>query len=670
MTSELLPTNSTPWERAVADAMAIPELVHDSIGAMRRVKYVSPRPAMLPFLVYEYGLGELTPYVPNLYDLIDQGVRWQRIRGTVSAVAIGLAWIGYSAEIEPAWTGRRWWNSFQLRFPDLPVADNPDLERIEGITGLSVPKRSQLRRGVHQYDVGPLEADHSMLDGSMLDHESGIAVTPAGTIWSFGRTHEFSHVLAEDEGRAIGNWMLQPGDISAEWNFLAGTAAVDGEPVDLATVLTVDRASAALAANAAGEWLEFAADETRLTDLGLTIEPAGTNYIRNNTFQGQVGTGLPTFWQVANNVGLTTEVLGTGVKNGLPYIRVRIYGTPSARQYLLAFDTPTGIPAETGQTWTLSIFAEVVDATHPPPDGYALRFREHAGATQLANVNSTIFPGAWGRHSFTRTLVPEGIVSVRTGLCLVCTIGVDVDVTIDIAAPQMELAEAAASPILTNLAVGTRAAETASLLLPAGRHDVSLTFDDDTVVEVGADEGGTFALPADLYRSVVKSAAAMVAGGGLVWAELDVLWVDLNVPWADDPAGQRRSVLAGWFTGKPIYIRLANEAGVIGYRRCRAVHPVAAHIDGAYVVDAEPYQPKAGAGELYLEALTQFDDADASLCTSLAILVNGDLAEGVAPGRLWLAPDEVTGGEVIAAKDVSIPLRRTVREQIKILMRF
>lgn len=356
----------------MADAMAISDVVGSGIGAMRRVKYISPRPSMLPFLVWEYGLGELTPYVPNLYDLIDQGVRWQRLRGTVSSVAIGLAWIGYSAGIEEAWTGRRWWNSFQLRFPTLPAVDSPDLERIEGITGLSVPKRSMLRRGVHQYDVGPLEADHARLDGAMLDRESGIAVTQAGTIWSFGRGRETEHLLTEAEGLAIGNWL---------------------DPVD-----------------------------------------------------------------------------------------------------------------------------------------------------------------------------EEGV---------------------------------------------------------------------------------------------------------LLWVDMDTSWAGAHFLWADDPVTQRRAILAGWFADKALYLRLSDADGaVIGYRRCRAVHPVKVQFEGAYTIGADQYEPKAGGGSLYVEALTQFDDFDAVTCTGIALMVGLSLVEGIDPGRLRLAPDELTGGVGIAVQSVSIPLRRTVREQVKILMRF
>ncbi|GGF38221.1 hypothetical protein GCM10011321_31460 [Youhaiella tibetensis] len=371
MTSALLPTNATPWERVLADAMLIPPVVSSAITAMRRVKYVSPRPSMLPYLVWEYGLGELTPYVPNLYNLIDQGVRWQRLRGTVSAVAVGLAWVGYSATLEEAWTGRRFWNSFQLRFPSLPVRDLPDLEQIEGVTGLSVPKRSILRRGVFQYNVGAVEAESTRLDTSLLDHESGVAVTQAGTIWSFGRTHSFDHTLSEAEGQTIGNWL---------------------EPVE---------------------------------------------------------------------------------------------------------------------------------------------------------------------------------------------------------------------------------------------------------------------------------------GGPLLWMSIETPWEEAEFAWDEDAASQRQSVMAGWFVGQAIHLRLADaEGATIGYRRCRAVRAVRLEFDGAYAFGADTYNPLPGGGLLYLEAMTQFGDASEITCGRISVLVGAARAAGVTPGRLWLEPDELVGGNEIAEQVVDIPLRATVREQFKILMRF
>lgn len=371
MSKALLPTSSTIWEGCLADAMPVSGAVQSAITAMRGVKLVSPRVEMLPFLIWEYGLGELTPYVPNLYSLIQEGIAWQRVRGTASSIAIGLAWIGYSATLEEAWTGRRFWNSFQLRFPSLPAQDDPDLERIEGITKLSVPKRSVLRRGVYVYDVGPTEADHTRLDNSMLDFESGIAVTEAGSLWSFGRAVEFTHLFTEADGTLLGNWL-----------------------------------------------------------------------------------------------------------------------------------------------------APVVD-------------------------------------------------------------------------------------------------------------------------------------------------------GALAWSEIDTPWVDANFAWSEDPVIARAILLATWFSGKVSYVRLRDGAGnVIGYRRSRAMRPVSLSPAGVYQIGSDRFDPNDSGSRVYIDAMTQFDDVDGVDCTELALVFNATLAPGVRSGKLWLGPDELVGGDVIAAQAVSIPLRRTVREQFKFMLRF
>lgn len=368
MTQALLPSNSTPWEKAVANALAPEQVVVDAIGAIRGTKLTSPPPSFLPFLIWEYGLSELTPYVPNLYDLIEEGIEWQRVRGTHDAVQRGLGWLGYTAAIEEAPTFRRFWNAFQLRFNSLPENDAPDLERIEGVTTLSVPLRSNLRRGVHQYDVTAAELDHSRLDHCMLDFSSGIVATPKGTIWSFGRTHEIDHTLTEAEGLALGNWLADTG------------AGVGWDPVT---------------------------------------------------------------------------------------------------------------------------------------------------------------------------------------------------------------------------------------------------------------------------------------------------WADADFAWTDDPNYQRAVALAGWFEGKRLYIALKDtDDAVIGYRRARAVRPVSVNFEGVYAFGGSDYAPAENGTAVYIEALTQFDDADGVTAESISLIVEPDLAADVKPGKLWLEPSELSGGTEFAAHPTTIPLRKTVREQIKIMLRF
>lgn len=340
--------------------------------AIRHAKF-NPPLSFLPFLVYEYGLGELTPYIPNLYSLVvdREGVNWQRVRGTPAAVYKGLGWIGYTATLEDAWYGRAYWNSTQLRFPSLPAKDSPDLERIEGIVRLSLPKRSQLRRGVHQYDVGPAIGNASRLNGSLLERESGTRLRTDGPLWSFGRTTEIDYTLTEAEGTAIGNWLAIP-------------------------------------------------DE-----------------------------------------------------------------------------------------------------------------------------------------------------------------------------------------------------------------------------------------------------------GGIAWIDMDYPWVTADFAWADDPDTQRRKLMASWFAPRTFYVRLKDAQGeIIGYRRCRASRPVTQGVSGVYRFGNAYYRPTTNGQQVYIEAMTQFGDAYDVEASTVALMSGVSLAAGVKPGKLWLEPTEVTAGTAFAETAISLPLRTTVRERFKFLVRF
>ncbi|ATO57129.1 phage tail protein [Bartonella sp. 1-1C] len=214
MGGSLLPTQATEFEKRLADACNFHQDVESSVLGISRAKLITRPSRFLPWLIEEYGLGELTPYVPNLYDLIDQGLEWQRLRGSVLAIEMGLRWLELSARFKPAWTGHTWWNSFQLEFNQLP--EQSSLEAIEAIVELSKSLRSDFRRGVYGYDVQALQTNMSRLDNNMLEQESGIPLTTEGTLFSFGRTTEIHHKLTKEEGTLIGNW-IDDSDEELSW---------------------------------------------------------------------------------------------------------------------------------------------------------------------------------------------------------------------------------------------------------------------------------------------------------------------------------------------------------------------------------------------------------------------------------------------------------------------
>ncbi|AGF76215.1 phage protein [Bartonella vinsonii] len=199
MVAFLLPSNATEFEKRLAEACDFHQDVNGSVLGISRSKLITRPPRFLPWLIEEYGLGELTPYVPNLYDLIDQG----------------LEWLQMTARFQPAWTGRAWWNSFQLYFDQLP--ERTQLEAIEAIVRFSKSLRSDFRRGVNSYDVQAMEGNMSRLDDSLLEYESGVCITAGSTLFSFGRTTEINHTLEEEEGRLIGNW-INDADEELSWD--------------------------------------------------------------------------------------------------------------------------------------------------------------------------------------------------------------------------------------------------------------------------------------------------------------------------------------------------------------------------------------------------------------------------------------------------------------------
>ncbi|MFD2676081.1 phage tail protein [Camelimonas lactis] len=217
MHSLLPPEISTPIDLALEQALRPDKQpLEDAITRLRGVKLINQPPSLLPWLVLDYGLSELTPYVPNLYDLIEQGPRWQRLRGTPAAVAMGLGWVGYAAAIEHfPWYRAHWnWNHLALT----RVRDSEaDLPAIEGITQLSLPLRSVMWRGFSGYDVRAMEYSRHRWSQSRYSSHSGVRIGGQAK-WSFGRRYESDHTLTDAELQALGVWLAPVDDEPLTWS--------------------------------------------------------------------------------------------------------------------------------------------------------------------------------------------------------------------------------------------------------------------------------------------------------------------------------------------------------------------------------------------------------------------------------------------------------------------
>jgi hypothetical protein len=252
------------------------------------------------------------------------------------------------------------------------------------------------------------------------------------------------------------------------------TDAVTGQ-----SLVTFTRASSGTFTDSAGTLQTAATDVPRFDhnpttgeSLGLLVEEARTNSIRNNTGVGAVagtpGT-LPTNWSaVTTQTGLSREIVGTGTENGISYIDIRISGTATATDtYAIAFEQVTEIVASTGQSWTASVYTRISGGSTTGVTGTSVRVRERTisgvvlGSTLASSTNPANLKD--GRSVATRVLSDATATRVNSDIAISYSNGAVIDITIRIGLPQLEQGAFATSPIPTTTATATRAADVVSI---------------------------------------------------------------------------------------------------------------------------------------------------------------------------------------------------------------
>lgn len=192
---KLLPTNASKLEQDVDALFDHSGRLQAGVALMRTAKLVDIPESYVPWLVYEYGLEEILPWVTDPREAMRTGLQWQRVRGTAKAVKLALSWVGFVAKrLEEEVPGAHFYE-YLVEIDGVPSTDLL-VSNIYELATLSAPARSRLARMYNaEYDVRRFVLDSSQW-GDLLSDYSGVP-GPGGSVLSFGRKTKIYAYLSE-----------------------------------------------------------------------------------------------------------------------------------------------------------------------------------------------------------------------------------------------------------------------------------------------------------------------------------------------------------------------------------------------------------------------------------------------------------------------------------------
>ncbi|WMT84454.1 phage tail protein [Wolbachia endosymbiont of Listronotus oregonensis] len=180
----LLPPNATKQEKALIDA--IDYKVDPS--CVKGFKF-SLGEKILPWLVEEYGLGEILRWVKDKRKAIKEGIKFQRLRGTPASLKIALKWANIEdITIIEEPPGEHF---FELQIGIKDVPNDFFVDAVVELAKLSLPARSRLMRIFNDYYNAQRFILDESLFGDLLSDYSGVKIEKDGPVLSFGRVNFF-----------------------------------------------------------------------------------------------------------------------------------------------------------------------------------------------------------------------------------------------------------------------------------------------------------------------------------------------------------------------------------------------------------------------------------------------------------------------------------------------
>lgn len=205
----------------------------------------------------------------------------------------------------------------------------------------------------------------------------------------------------------------------------------------------------------------------RINSVAPPLVFRGENGLRNSGLEGAVagvigsGGAYPTGWLASGGNGLTVEVVGRYFEGNVPYVRLKVTGTPSQTFFSVVMNNwDTYLPPATiNETWTASAFIRLSDITVAPTSTTlgVLEIPAGGGNTIGASTTAPIIP--WSRfrpleqcpQKVTRTLTSSSAGRVTSLITFGLSTSVNYNFMVDIGLPQIERASIPGAPVITPL---------------------------------------------------------------------------------------------------------------------------------------------------------------------------------------------------------------------------